>query len=120
MRTTFSIGVIVILMLSLCFVCCSTGNQGDKIVGKWHFKEAIFNGKTNLMETKNQKGATLEFFPDKTYFLKLIGGQNNGNWLALEDGRIKMTSKYGIVEFGLLNNNKLIVKKSDGDWVFYR
>ncbi len=90
------------LLIIIAFVSLAWGFNLEKdVIGKWNFKEAVlFNSKIDSMTTKNQKGATLEFFPDKTYLLEEPHGQNSGSWVLLDDGRIKMTSKYGVIEFG--------------------
>ena len=90
--------VVVILLVSMfLFLSCGNSESGNqsKIVGKWY-----------RIDNKDR----VELFHDKTYVFE---NGNNGNWILLQDGRFKFTSRGGEVFFGMLDDldaEALIIK----------
>jgi len=112
--------LLLLIIIALVSLAWGSNDPANKIISAWKFKEVITDGKPNSAMTQKIRGGTIDFLSDKTFLLQYNGGNANGPWVILKDGRIKMTIKYGIVEFGLIKDNELIVKHSDGDWGFQK
>jgi len=95
----FSVSIILFTVIS-----CSADSSSN-LLGKWEMfaYDGIFEGKMDGKIIKAPPGTVIEFFSDRT----LDYERQNCNWTILEDGRIKITSPFGGVFYGLLQGDIL-------------
>ena len=67
----------LILALALAFAFVSCGGKQREILGKW---------------SNEKEGVNVEFFSDNTFFFETGSERYAGDWIILDDGRLKMKS----------------------------
>ena len=91
--------------LMLSNIACDAIGQNSKVLGKWEcIKITKKDGREENLANYDKSMKIIEFFSDKTY----MRGKISGNWIILEDGRMKMQDAFGNVTIGFIQGDKII------------
>ena len=119
LRSICVIGAIIISLLAC-------GDQSSKIIGIWKLEDILLDKsevasrgafiaqemekslKRQLNELK--KSSTAEFYKDKSFIIDIGGRKLSGNWLYLEDGRIKLNYIERNADIAKIEGEKIIIK----------
>lgn len=134
MKKTASLLLPVLLIATIIISHVACGDPSSKIIGQWKLENIVFKGGmgpaggelTGEREKKIKemflKDSMLEFYKDKSFIISLAGKRFSGNWIYLEDGRIKLTYTDREADIAKIEGDKIKIKSPSevyfGDSVF--